>query len=80
MLFTLAQVLGQEIAAGAPWVGAGSASPEATLEAGCVLAVIGGETAFAGKEQVATTTELAVSVGLETIRQRAIADRAARHV
>jgi hypothetical protein len=65
---------------GTSWAAGGSASADVTLEAGSLLAIIGDETAFADAQQIAATTELVVGVGIETIRQRAIADRASRHV
>jgi uridine phosphorylase len=70
MLFTLAQVLTQELRA--------SDRPDTLfveVEAGTVLAIIGDETAFAEGPQIAETTERAVQVGLETIRERVRADR-----
>ena len=91
MLFTLAQVLTQEILSGASWAAAGRTTGRrragtstagghpapAAVEAGTVLAIIGDETAFADRKRVAETTERAVEIGLETVRQRARADREA---
>jgi len=68
MLFTLAQIYTQELRAGGETV---------DVEAGTVLGIIGDETAFGTEAEAAATTELAVQVGLETIRQRARAERAA---
>ena len=67
MLFTLAQIYTQEFRA---------AGETVDVEAGTVLGIIGDETAFGNDDQVATTTNLAVQVGLETVRQRAGAERA----
>lgn len=67
MLFTLAQIYTQEFR---------SAGERLDVEAGTVLGIIGDETAFGTEEQAASTTELAVQVGLETVRQRARAERA----
>ncbi|MBU8913207.1 MAG: nucleoside phosphorylase [Spirochaetales bacterium] len=67
MLFTLAQVYSQEFRA---------AGEGLEVEAGTILGIIGDETAFGTEEQAASTTELSVNVGLETIRQRARVERA----
>jgi uridine phosphorylase len=67
MLFTLAQIYTQELI---------TSGDTMEVEAGSILGIIGDETAFGNEEQVATTTELAVRVGLETVRERARADRA----
>ncbi len=66
LLFTLAQIYTQEFR---------EAGETVEVEAGAVLGIIGDETAFGNDEQVKTTTDLAVKVGLETIRQRARAER-----
>jgi len=66
MLFTLAQIYTHELMSSAETV---------EVEAGSVLGIIGDETAFGNDEQVATTTKLAVQVGLQTIAERARADR-----
>ncbi len=67
MLFTLAQIYTQELRADGKTI---------EVEAGAVLGIIGDETAFGNDAQVAMTTDLAVKVGLETMLQRAGADRA----
>ncbi len=67
MLFTLAQIYTQEFR---------SAGERLDVEAGTVLGIIGDETAFGTEEQTASTTDLAVQVGLETVRQRARSERA----
>ena len=67
MLFTLAQIYTQELR---------MAGETIEVEAGSILGIIGDESAFGTEEQVGTTTELAVRVGLETVRERARADRA----
>lgn len=66
MLFTLAQIYSQELR---------TAGETIDVEAGAVLGIIGDETAFGNDAQVATTTDLAVQVGLETVLQRAGAER-----
>jgi uridine phosphorylase len=66
MLFTLAQIYTQELIA---------SGEKTEVEAGTILGIIGDETAFGDDDQVAQTTELAVRVGLETVRERARADR-----
>lgn len=65
MLFTLAQVYTQELVA---------AGESAAVEAGTILGIIGDETAFGTPAQASRTTELAVRIGLETLRQRAVAE------
>lgn len=68
MLFTLAQLYTQEVR---------QAGEEVEVEAGTILGIIGDESAFGSGDGVKATTDLAVQVGLEAIRERARADRAA---
>jgi len=65
MLFTLAQIYTEET----------RGSGQAEVEAGTVLGIIGDESAFGTAEQAESTTELAVEIGLESIRERVRADR-----
>ena len=71
ILFTLAQVYTQRMRDEA----SGEDADIVAVEAGTVLGIIGDETAFGTDKEAAETTELAVQVGRETIRQRAAADR-----
>lgn len=63
MLFTLAQVYSSP-----------SSGFDVPIEAGSVLGIIGDHEAFGTDRDIAETTEVAVRVGLETIRQRAAAE------
>lgn len=65
MLFTLAQVYSQQFR---------EEGRDGDVEAGTVLGIIGDESAFGTPAQAASTTELAVSVGLETMKERARED------
>ena len=60
MLFTLAQVYGNSLVEDA----------SKSIEAGAILGIIGDHEAFGNDRQIADTTEVAVRVGLETIRRR----------
>jgi uridine phosphorylase len=71
MLFTLAQVYTQQLRSEAESEGR---SEPLAVEAGSVLGVIGDESAFGTAEEAAATTDLVVNVGLETVRQRALAE------